>query len=502
MFSKALNKLGKHDDVIRTPWLSICITTTVLFFQAVQFSLFFSSMWPYMQLLDPRSTETFFGLVVASFSFGQMIAGPLYGLWSTKRGSIMLPILVCQCFMLLGNLVYFSAPLLPSNQRYALLFGRLFVGIGESSMGLVQSYVSTASLEKDRARAIAVCTGGLALGLSIGPLFQLCFIPIGYPGVHLFGNLHLSMYTTPAFASAIINILCIVSVILFFDENYSAMKSQTSDEDGNAVEIPPYDRVAVAVCHISRAMQLFVFTNLETLGAPFFMAMFAMSRPETVRTMSLAHGIVGLVAFTNYLFYIVFKQSPNHRVGVFTALAAYVLFHVGTFSYPFSNDHIKTYSNEDYELYRNGTVAEEPVGCPRDLMSWCDEVQPVNFWLFMFCFSGVLAFAFSTLNVHVSALFSRILGPRKQTNQQSIYQASGSLSRLMGPIVISNLYSNWGPRAAWGLELVVIFSVITLWIVFYKRMVPLEIPVAENKDHTHVIKVRRASEVSECISLY
>lgn len=40
------------DPKLRTPWLSICCTGSVAFCIAVQFSLFFSSMWPYMQLVS------------------------------------------------------------------------------------------------------------------------------------------------------------------------------------------------------------------------------------------------------------------------------------------------------------------------------------------------------------------------------------------------------------------------------------------------------------------
>lgn len=83
----------------------------------------------------------------------------------------------------MGNLIYLFAPILPSNRKYAILVARVFVGIGEceyrilyllivyvlASLSLMQSYASTASLEKDRSRAIAINTGGLALGICIGP---------------------------------------------------------------------------------------------------------------------------------------------------------------------------------------------------------------------------------------------------------------------------------------------------------------------------------------------
>ena len=43
-------------------------------------------------------------------------------------------------------------------------------------------------------------------------------------------------------------------------------------------------------------------------------------------------------------------------------------------------------------------------------------------------------------------LFSMILGPFPQGLWMGILNASGSLARACGPLVISNLYANYGPR--------------------------------------------------------
>uniref|UniRef100_A0A914BY76 Uncharacterized protein n=1 Tax=Acrobeloides nanus TaxID=290746 RepID=A0A914BY76_9BILA len=49
----------------------------------------------------------------------------------------------------------------------------------------------------------------------------------------------------------------------------------------------------------------------------------------------------------------------------------------------------------------------------------------------------------------------------------------GSSARMVGPIAISTLYSGYGPRMAWIMEIIVIFSTLLLWYIFYRRMVPL-----------------------------
>jgi hypothetical protein len=83
----------------------------------------------------------------------------------------------------------------------------------------------------------------------------------------------------------------------------------------------------------------------------------------------------------------------------------------------------------------NNTLPE-PVGCPVDAFSWCETTGTVNFWVFMVMVTLVLGLFWPNINVSLSILFSKILGPRRQANQQTIYQMNASLARLIGPILI------------------------------------------------------------------
>lgn len=188
------------------------------------------------------------------------------------------------------------------------------------------------------------------------------------------------------------------------------------------------------------------------------MAMFALSRKETVETMAITHGISGLVATLVYAIYIVYKPGPkydnfykilhlnirkdttpyfryNYRYGIFVAIFLYLVFHLSTFSYP-NDEHVQYYTDNEYSLYLNGTLKEEPTGCAVDAMTWCQSISPINFWVYVFNFAVVLAIAFSLMNVHISTTFSKIIGPRQQTHEQAMNQASGSFARLLGPILI------------------------------------------------------------------
>lgn len=44
------------------------------------------------------------------------------------------------------------------------------------------------------------------------------------------------------------------------------------------------------------------------------------------------------------------------------------------------------------------------------------------------------------------------------------------------PQLFSSLYTSYGPQSAWLIELTVVSSTLALWLVLYRRMVPLEGP--------------------------
>lgn len=44
---------------------------------------------------------------------------------------------------------------------------------------------------------------------------------------------------------------------------------------------------------------------------------------------------------------------------------------------------------------------------------------------------------------------------------------------MLGPIVVSSIFTSYGPQIAWIAEIGVIASTLALWLIFYRRMVPL-----------------------------
>uniref|UniRef100_A0A7E4VXY0 MFS domain-containing protein n=1 Tax=Panagrellus redivivus TaxID=6233 RepID=A0A7E4VXY0_PANRE len=178
-----------------------------------------------------------------------------------------------------------------------------------------------------------------------------------------------------------------------------------------------------------------------------------------------------------YIVYVFFKLERfiSSRIACMFSLASLILFHLITYSWPFIPGHVAMHNSTTLDT--NATVNEDNVGCDTDKFDWCDDLRPVNVYLYYTMYIITIGIAYPMLNITVATLLSKILGPRPQGTQQGIFQASGSFSRVIGPIGVSTLYVAFGPRMAWNLEIIVIAVTLVSWIVCYKRMVPLKMPI-------------------------
>uniref|UniRef100_A0A914NF51 Major facilitator superfamily (MFS) profile domain-containing protein n=1 Tax=Meloidogyne incognita TaxID=6306 RepID=A0A914NF51_MELIC len=470
---------SQHSD-----WRSLYICTFLTFCSAVQFSLYFSSMRQYLQIMDSSASENFYGYIVASYSLGQMIASPIVGYLSNRLKKIRHLLYIGIFLAFLGNALYLCVHLFPiEERRYALLIGRFVTGIGSSNISLLKAYASSASTQRDRSRAIALVTGGVALGMTMGPgnisllkayassastqrdrsraialvtggvalgmtmgpAFQLLFTPIGYPGPNiLISGLMLSMYTAPALMACIMNAVNAFCIFAYFREVYAGVISSRSQINRNEPALPKIDKRALFLCYFTRFTQMFINTNLETLGASLAMVLFAWTRTESVKYFSAAQAIMSLLAFLIYVGFIMFRfdRFLHERCNVIASLFALLLFHVLTYSYPFLPGHLTTYSSEDYPF--NGTDIDDDisneeiqhVGCDTSKFSWCNSVRSINPFYFYICYILFIGLAFPSLNVSLNTLFSKIIGPRRQGFQQGLLQMAGGAARMVGPVVI------------------------------------------------------------------
>lgn len=83
--------------------------------------------------IDDGANASFLGWVVAAYSLGQMVASPIFGLWSNYRPRR--EPLVCSIFINLSANIYYAYAYLPrTNNKFHLLMSRAFVGFGAGDL--------------------------------------------------------------------------------------------------------------------------------------------------------------------------------------------------------------------------------------------------------------------------------------------------------------------------------------------------------------------------------
>uniref|UniRef100_A0A183C9L7 MFS domain-containing protein n=1 Tax=Globodera pallida TaxID=36090 RepID=A0A183C9L7_GLOPA len=122
-----------------------------------------------------------------------------------------------------------------------------------------------------------------------------------------------------------------------------------------------------------------------------------------------------------------------------------------------------------------GNSSTNSGGCDLNKYAWCAGLSRVNPWIYYGAIVLLIGPAFPNINVAMNTLFSRIIGPRMQSTQQGLLEMHGAIGRLIGPLLISFFYSSYGVRQIWLLECCQIILMISLWLLFYSRLVPLKI---------------------------
>ena len=252
--------------VARTPWLSIGIAATLAFIETSTFSMFFSSTWPYMQQLDPHTTESFYAIVLSAFSIGYSVSAVVYGCWSNRCANVRRPTSIGIMIAICGHALYICTDYVePQAAKWLILVGRLLVGIGEGEarrserqnifvtswthsrrilghVCLLRSYAAMASAAQDRSRALAIVNGGLALGAACGPAFQVLFTPLGLEGFSVGSLVRINLYTAPAIAACLTNSIGLLVLMFVFNEHYAGIIEDAAANNETDSEVRTKER--------------------------------------------------------------------------------------------------------------------------------------------------------------------------------------------------------------------------------------------------------------------
>lgn len=478
--------VDSRDEDYRSRWRSIRVMYFTMFLSSVGFTIVITSLWPYLQKIDDSANASFLGWVVAAYSLGQMVASPIFGLWSNHRPRR--EPLVCSIFINLSANIYYAYAYLPKDyNKYHILLSRAFVGFGAGNVAVVRSYVAGATSLKERTGAMANMSACQALGFILGPALQACLSFIGERGVTVkLIDLQLNMYTAPALLAAafgIINILLVVFLLREHrvdDHGRHLRAINYTSEDGEYLSEEPeesIDQVAVLTSNILFFIVMFIFAVFETIATPLSMDMFAWTRKEAV----LYNGIIiCCIGFESILVFLVVKVA-SQRVGDRPVLlAGLVIIFCGFFILlPWGNHYPKIQwadikNNSMVSMmsaFSNSSV--EPTGCPFD-QTWCQYTPAIH--LAQYISSDILiGIGYPACNVMSYTLYSKILGPKPQGVYMGWLTASGSGARTLGPIFVSHVYTILGPRWAFSLICGLMVGSVIILAALYHRLIAFSV---------------------------
>ncbi|XP_059211438.1 major facilitator superfamily domain-containing protein 8 [Centropristis striata] len=478
-----------QDEDYKTRWRSIRVMYFTMFLSSVGFTIVITSLWPYLQKVDCGANASFLGWVVAAYSLGQMLASPIFGLWSNHRPRR--EPLVCSILINLSANIYYAYAYLPaSSNKFHILVSRAFVGFGAGNVAVVRSYVAGATSLKERTNAMANMSACQALGFILGPALQAGLSFIGENGVTVkVIDLQLNMYTAPALLAALFGVINILLVILVLREHrvddhgrcIRAINYSSEDQDDISEESEEsIDQVAVLTSNILFFIVMFIFAVFETIATPLSMDMFAWTRKEAV----LYNGIIICgIGFESILVFLVVKVASQRFGDRPVLLAGLAIIFCGFFILlPWGNHYPKIQwadlkNNSLLSRISEAVVASnssvEPTGCPYE-QTWCQYTPAIH--LAQYISSDILiGVGYPACNVMSYTLYSKILGPKPQGVYMGWLTASGSGARTLGPVFVSQVYTILGPRWAFSLICVMVVGAIVLLSSVYQRLIAFSV---------------------------
>ncbi|WKX98772.1 hypothetical protein Q1695_014006 [Nippostrongylus brasiliensis] len=460
--SETLTDTSIDDPFLRrTDWKSIRFMMVVILLTRVQFTVYFASLWPFLQEIDDSATMHDYAVISAAYSIGIAGAAPLFGYWSNKLGCIRIPSMCSMVLMLSTNTMYMMMHNTFGYGKYAMGVARFLAGIAAGGNSLLPTYWTYAAAPEDRSTAAALFDGAFCLGIALGPGFQLIFSPLSYPG-RVLGFLQINMYTVPAIVANLLVGVSFIIMAFFFNEapmfREGKRESVASTGTQFSMSLPPFDKLAVFCCIFAKMVQMFIYANMETIGSMYTQQMFDLSRTETTQFNSILVSLSGFIGFAFLLTYVWTKLGKriDNRIGVIIGVLICVAFLFTTYSWWFYSENI------------------EHDGCHSP---WCATTPKIPWELYAVSYVIVFGIGFAMLNVHLASMYSGVLGPRRQGTMHGLNTLLASCSRVLGPVAVTDMFGYFGPRVVWLFQFATWAVLLAAIAACYRRLVPLDFPL-------------------------
>ncbi|KAL1138471.1 hypothetical protein AAG570_008534 [Ranatra chinensis] len=427
--------------------MSIRIIYFTVFLMSFGFSIVLTGVWPYLNKLDKNTGKEFMGYVVAANPFAQMLFSPVAGWWANKLGAVRWPLITSVVVFILSSSLYSILELFISYRRYWMLLSRFFVGVSSANMAVCRSYLSAATKLEERTGAVSMISLAQVLGFAVGPALQAAVTPLGDVGYVIWENrFSLDMYTASGWISAALGVINLILLFpIFFQERTIAAKeamilSGAATEKAAWKEVKP-DYISTWTLIMAFFIFSFNFVLLETLGTSLTMDQFAWTKEEALYYMGILMSAGALTACATFavLSYIC------KRFGELNVLmwGGFLLMLAGGLSLIPWGTSPPLIAYPVLLLDAVNISGTSSLGCPVS-QEWCSYTPAMTIKQFLVGFA-LISFGYPIGITLIQTVFSKVLGPRPQGVWMGLMTGSGCLSRVMGPVFVSFIYTRLGP---------------------------------------------------------
>uniref|UniRef100_A0A914DV42 Major facilitator superfamily (MFS) profile domain-containing protein n=1 Tax=Acrobeloides nanus TaxID=290746 RepID=A0A914DV42_9BILA len=473
-------------DEPRTRWKSIWVSTIVAFIESITASSLTPSVWPYMQQLNPSSTETYYGVLRGVYSLGNVVAATVAGYLSNRFNQTKSAMILAKSIAIVSAIAFILIEVISAWQMALFLVFQLLLGASVGTATVYRTHIAMASTEEDRSKAVGISQMANALGFVSGAVIQMIFAAIKYPGLKLLFGTHLNLYTAPIYFTIFISIIGIVLLVLYFDGRMRILDPTVVKEDivelatiepvklettdSNSCEPTPrisYDIIAISICIFTNLVLGLISMISTTILPTYSMTVFQWTSEQSVMYNSMAMGAVGVLYILWNIAYMFlrFGQRLPSKIAVIVSLVIFLLFYFTTFPWPFLSGTIEYQRN-----ITTSTGTNETIGC-KSSYSWCAHTPPINVVIYFISLVIAQGIALPLSMINMDILYSKILGPIKQGTLQGIFSAARDLLAIVGPLGFAQIYVASGTIYIW-ISMVVLTGIcLSLWAIFYKRMI-------------------------------
>jgi MFS family permease len=197
------------------------------------------------------------GVIVASFTFAQLVSAPMWGRFSDRVGRRP-TLLIALGAAAIAYLIFGFA-----HSLLVLFLSRLVQGAGGGTVGVIQAYVADSTDPKDRARALGWLSATTNLGVALGPVLGSFALTLGrrdvLPGP---GTLQMGRAAPGIMAAG----LCVLNMI--FAWRYLT-ESRDLSEQHQVGDVRPTSRQAIwrVISHSSEPSSRLIWIYAISIGA-------------------------------------------------------------------------------------------------------------------------------------------------------------------------------------------------------------------------------------------